>query len=155
MMERASRGDDSTRNIAASAIEGVGDSVIRPLGKVDTSKRRVGAQKQGAAPPDPRVAREQDIPDSHTVMADGRQFLHHDRGPDSADTPAGRAVVFATDRALGVLASSEQVFADGNFSMAHRAYLQTYVFRALVGRGRQIRRTSSSLGRLDMPMSTS
>ena len=40
--------------------------------------------------------------------------------------------MFAEDRAIGVLANSEQVFADGNFSAAPRAFLQTYVFRALV-----------------------
>ena len=133
MMERASCGDGSTRNIVASATEGVGDSVIRPLGHVDTLKRRVREKKQGMTPADPRVARELDIPDSYSVMADGRQFPQHDSGPGSADTPAGRVAVFATDRMIGVLASSEQVFADGDFSMAPRAFLQTYVFRALVG----------------------
>ena len=133
LMERAARGDGTTRNILASELEGVEDSVIRAVGHIETLKRRVREKKQGITPADPRVARELDIPDAYTVMSDGRQFLQYDSGPDSADTPAGRVIIFATDRMLGVLASSEQVFADGNFSMSPRAFLQTYVFRALVG----------------------
>ena len=133
VMERASRGDGTTRNILASELDGVGDSVIRAVGHIDTLKRRARDKKQGITPADPREARELDIPDAYAVMADGRQFSQHDSGPESADTPTDRVIVFATDRMLGVLASSEQVFADGNFSMSPRAFLQTYVFRALVG----------------------
>ena len=66
-------------------------------------------------------------------MADGRQFPQHDSGPDSADTTAGRAVIFATDRRLGVPASSDRAPADGNFSTAPRAFPQTYATRAIFG----------------------
>ena len=131
--ERESRGDGDTRNIIAIGLDGIDDSVIRPSGHVETPRRRARDKKQRITPADPIGASELGMPHSYAIMAGGRQFLQNDSDPVSADTPAGRLVVFATDRMLEVLANTDHVFADGNFSMAHRAFIQKYVFRALVG----------------------
>ena len=150
MMEWASRGDDATRNIVAIALEGLGESVIRSIGHIESSRRRVREKKHGIATSGPRVASELNIPDSYTVMDDGRQFPHHDSGPESADAPTGRAIVFAAEMILGVLAISEQVFADDNFSMSPGNFSRHTFPAHLSGKVRRLRRTPSSVERLEI-----
>ena len=137
MMRRAEEGGAMPRDIVASALQGAPEDTVRSVGNLGPSKRRLRKRGQGAPPSEPRTPADLVAPDAYRELEDGRRFPHHDNGPELAEKPIGRVVVFAPDRMLGALAQSDYLFGAGEFSMKTVPIHQIYTIRAVLS-GRSV-----------------
>ena len=100
------------------------------VGKSESVRRTLRRQRRAALPEEPKCASDLqlDKPWTTTGGSDPGQFLVHDSGKDSTD----RLLVFASERALEVLAEATDWFVDGTFDVCPRIFKQLYVIRTLV-----------------------
>ena len=135
MMRRAKEGETKPRDIAAIALLGAPEDAVRPIGHLGKLKSRLRKRGQGVTLPEPRAPADLAAPGAYRELWDGRRLRRRDNGPEFAASPVGRAVFFAPDRMLGVLAQSGYLFGGGNFAMAPVALRPIYAIRAALSGG--------------------
>ncbi|XP_018497352.1 uncharacterized protein LOC108865132 [Galendromus occidentalis] len=91
-----------------------------PIPQLKRLVRRTRAAETHACPP---ILEDLVIPSDQQLDHEGKKFLQYDNGPQAEND---RVIIFASDRGLQILASSDIWYMDGTFEVAPRLFYQLY-----------------------------
>jgi hypothetical protein len=130
MRDQAQTTRDNPRAIIADQEREMTESAQSYLPSDESIARSLRYHRRGTNP-DPPNLRDWVVPeDLRTIGNDRQPFLIFDNGHGES-----RTIAFATNAAMEIFAGANEVFIDGNFTMAPPQFQQLYVLRVAFGEG--------------------